>query len=578
MTASTDVALPRAQPTAASRVWPARVFVGGVWLVLTLGLLAYVFHYGSNVPFFDDWHLVPYITGDKPVTPEYLWSQHGDHRVPLSRLLLLGLGKLCGYDFRCGMVFDVLALSGTSLVLIAVSRHLRGRLAFADAFFPLLLLNPGQWEVYLWCWIASLTLPITLALIVLAIMAKSGVRPSWPATLTVGLLVLALPLTDSAGLAFVPALILWLVTVGVCRLRRSESRQAAISLAFAVAAVALVAVYYLGYTRLQGGEEKPGIAAALRTTIEFLSMGIGHASVLIWPLSALIVLAFLVSAVYVLGRIWLDQPDDRSRVAALAFFLLGALSLALALGWGRGGEGSSAGFKSRYVVLSLPVPAAVFLIWGCYRGRWRNVVQAAMCLVMFLLLPLNVKTALDGAHLFHPGLAAFENDLRDGKPPSLLAEQYTNVVFPWPVDAPDKQLVHDRLLMLQRAGVGPYRDMAPDVTFHEMLVTLRPEEFNGAHAPVLLEEPQRVLAIRVRYTFADHVTRTPGLKVFWKKPGGDESVRAEVSSVPPIFGLPAPQEQTAIAYVNERIDQLRVLAYDARPVLVQEIVLFVKDE
>src|SRR5260370_14183548 len=183
MTASTDVALARAEPTAACREWPARVFVGGVWLVLTLGLLAYVFHYGSNVPFFDDWHLVPYMTGDEPVTPKYLWSQHGDHRVPLSRLLLLGLGKLCGYDFRCGMVFDVLALSATSLVLIAVSRHLRGRLAFADAFWPLLLLNPGQWEVYLWCWIASLTLPITLALIVLAIMARSGARPTCRPTL-----------------------------------------------------------------------------------------------------------------------------------------------------------------------------------------------------------------------------------------------------------------------------------------------------------------------------------------------------------------------------------------------------------
>src|SRR5260370_10894557 len=217
MTASTDVAVPRAELTAACREWRARICVGGVWLGLTLGLLAYVFHYGSNVPFFDDWHLVPYITGDQSVTLEYLWSQHGDHRVPLSRLLLLGLGKLCGYDFRCGMVFDVLALSATSLVLIAVSRHLRGRLAFADAFWPLLLLNPGQWEVYLWCWIASLTLPITLALIVLAIMARSGVRPSWRATLIAGLLVLALPLTDSAGLAFVPALILWLATARVFR-------------------------------------------------------------------------------------------------------------------------------------------------------------------------------------------------------------------------------------------------------------------------------------------------------------------------------------------------------------------------
>jgi hypothetical protein len=558
----TGVALPRAEPTAATRVWPARIFVGGVWLVLTLGLLAYVFHYGSNVPFFDDWHLVPYITGDLPVTLEYLWSQHGDHRVPLSRLLLFGLGKLCGYDFRCGMVFDVFALSAASLALIATSRHLRGRLSFADAFFPLLLLNPGQWEVYLWCWIAQLTLPITLALIVLAVIARCGFRPSGWATLVVGLLVLAMPLADSAGLAFVPALTLWLVAAGLCRLRRSTSPLAALPLAFAVAAVGLLVVYFIGYTRVQGGEGNPGIPAALRTTVEFLSMGIGHASVLIWPMSALIVLALLVSAVYVLGRVWVEQKEDRSRVA-LAFFFLGALSLALALGWGRAGEGANAGFKSRYVVLALPVPAVVFMSWSCYRRNGRTVMQAAMCLLMFLLLPLNVKTAIDGANLYRPGLAAFERDLRAGKPPSLLAEQYTNVLFPWPVDAPDKQLVHDRLLMLQRAGIGPYRDMAPDVPFHE------------SHPAVLLEEPQNVLAVRVRYAVAE--PPLPGLQVFWKKAGEQEFIRAEVSPVPPIFGLPPPEEQTAIAYVNERIDQLRFMGDDGRPVSVQEIVLLVKD-
>ncbi len=572
MTATTGVADPL-PPTAATTTWPARGFVAGVWLVLTLGMLAYVFHYGSNVPFFDDWHLVPYISGDQPVTLEYLWSQHGDHRVPLPRLLLIGIGKLCGYDFRSGMVFDVLALSATSLVLIGVSRHLRGRLAFADAFFPLLLLNPGQWETYLWCWIASLTLPICLALLVLAIMARWGVRPSMPVVLVAGLLVLALPLTDPAGLAFVPAFILWLGIVGFVAWRSPTAEAGAsrfLAPSFALAAASLIVVYYVGFKRLQGGESNPGIPATLRTTIEFFSMGIGHASVLIWPVSALLVLGLLVSAVYGLARTWFDQPGDRSRVVALVCFFAGAVCLALALGWGRAHEGPSAGFKSRYVVLALPVPCAVFVSWGCYRERWRDVVQGAMCVLLFVLLPLNIKTALDSAEQFRPPFAAFEQDLRDGRPPVLLAEQYTNILFPWPVDAPDKQLVHDRLLMLQRAGIGPYRDMAPDVRLREI-------RLNAPVLPLRIDLWEKVVAARIRYACAADPTRTPGIKVFWKKPDNLEFHRAEVGIVPPVFGLPPPRDQAAVAHINEWIEQLRVESDDGRAITVYEIVLFVED-
>ncbi len=558
----TDYPLPLTAPPP-NNPWPARVFVGGVWLVLTLGLLGYVFHYGSNVPFFDDWHMVPYVTGAKPVTLEWLWSQHGDHRVPLSRLLLLGLGKLCGNDFRCGMVFDVLALSVTSLALIATSSHLRGRLLWADAFFPLVLLNPGQWETYLWCWIASLTLPIALALIVLCILARCGVRPCARATVVAGVLILMLPLADSAGLAFVPALILWLLTAAIAL--RSAKRL--LPLGFALAAVGLLAVYYIGYERQQGGEMRPSILAALRTTIEFMSMGIGQASVLVWSWSAMLVIGLVASTVVHLQRTYVEEPTDRSRVIGVGFFLLGALSLALALGWGRGGEGVNAGFKSRYVVMALPIPCVAYLSYGLRRGWPADMVQAVLCVLMFVLLPLNVITAFDGAHLFQPGMAAFERDLHAGHPPSLLAEEYTNVLFPWPVDAPDKQLVHERLLMLQRAGIGQYRDMAADVPFHEVSI-------QGVNQTYILAQPENVLAVRTRYTSAS----PQSVKVIVREPGTEEWTPAEVHAVPPLFGVPEVQEQIALAYVNRRIDRLRIEVDGSTPIAIDEIVLLVKDK
>jgi hypothetical protein len=576
MTASTGVAEPNPPTPPSANSLPIRLFVGGVWLTLTAAMLGYVFYYGSNVPFFDDWRIVPYFTGDKPVTFEWLWSQHGDHRVPLSRLLLLALGKLCGYDFRCGMVFDVSALSATSLVLIAASVRLRGRLALADAFFPLVLINPGQWETYLWCWIISFTLPIGLALVVLAILSRWGMRPPVGAVLGSGLIVLALPLTDPAGLAFVPALVLWLATVGLAAWRSSPPSWSAriLPFGFAASAFALLIVYHIGFKRAaEGGDVNPNAVAEVRTMIEVLSMGVGQASVVIYPVTAFIVLGMLVSTVFVVGRIWREQPQDRSRVVALVFFLMGSLCLAVALGGGRAGEGDSAGFKSRYVVLMMPIPCAVFLLWGCYRGRWRDFAQAGMCGVMLLLLPLNIKTAIDSGESFRPGMAAFEQDLHDGKPPSYLAERHTTYVHALPLDAPDRQLVHEGLLMLQRAGIGPYRDMAADVPFHEVPLALDPDGVRGSQARFFLPEPADVLAIR--FTFAEG-QKAGDLAVYVRRPGDKEVRRAEVAAVQPNFLQPDDQ-QPLLAYVNGPIDQVRTSSPDGRAYTLTEVVLLVVD-
>jgi hypothetical protein len=565
-------------PTVPGNPWPARVCVGAAWLLSTLGLLAYIYHYGSNVPFFDDWHLVPYLTGDRPVTFAWLWSQHNDHRVPLTRLLLLGLGKLCGSDFRAGMVFNVLALSATSLVLIATSRHLRGRLSWADAFLPLVLLNPGQWEIYLWSWNVALVLPILLALLVLALMARWGLQPPVWAFVTAGFLALAMPLADSAGLAFIPAFVLWFVCVAAVGWRRqapSSGRTQAVAIAFAVAALGLLALNYMGYSRAGGAPHEPTIPAALRTTIEFLSMGIGQASVLIWPLSALIVLAMIGLAVHGLRLTWTEQRKDRTRVVALVCFLAGATCLALALGWGRCGEGDSAGFKSRYVVMALPVPCSAYLCWSGFRGSWRPVVQGAMCLLMLLLLPLNIKTAIDSARNYRPHFEDFEKDLRDGKPPSLLAERHTTFLFPERGDWPDKQFVHERLLMLERAGIGPCRDLAADVPLRE-----KPLAFDVARLPDVLTEPEDVVAVRIRYSVASPESQAGGPMVHWQAPGETTLVQAEVAPVPSIFILgPGPfAERTALAYVDHHIARLQIETADpADPITIHEIVLLVKD-
>ena len=79
------------------------------WAFMLAAALWFVMTCGKNVPFMDDWEIVPALSGAQPITANWLWSQHNEHRIPLPRLLLLGLFSVSGNDFRAGMFFNVFA-------------------------------------------------------------------------------------------------------------------------------------------------------------------------------------------------------------------------------------------------------------------------------------------------------------------------------------------------------------------------------------------------------------------------------------------------------------------------------------
>ena len=119
---SATPAASKAAPEGFSRAAPAVVWA--VWALMLLTALAYVAWYPGNVPFFDGWVMVPFLTGAEPVTPAWLWEQHNEHRIPLPKLLLLALYRLSGNDFHAGMFFSVAALAGLAAALIRTARRL----------------------------------------------------------------------------------------------------------------------------------------------------------------------------------------------------------------------------------------------------------------------------------------------------------------------------------------------------------------------------------------------------------------------------------------------------------------------
>lgn len=153
---------------AAGRFSGAFCLVWAVWGLSSAAALLFVAKYGSSIPYWDDWNMVPVVAGDQPVDARWLWSEHNGHRIPVPRLLLVGLYKLSGSDARAGMYFNVIILATAALILIRAARSQRGKTSYADALFPLLLLNWGHCENLLWCWQVTQVLPVAIVCVLLA--------------------------------------------------------------------------------------------------------------------------------------------------------------------------------------------------------------------------------------------------------------------------------------------------------------------------------------------------------------------------------------------------------------------------
>src|SRR5262249_41216921 len=121
-------------------------FVLLVWTVCCLAFAVYLYRFNVSLPFCDEWDLTPAATGEARLTWKWCWTAANQHRAPLTRLEVVLLGWISAWDFRLAHYVNLAWLGLGSLALLVAVRAVRGRSAPADAFLPLLVLTPGQFE------------------------------------------------------------------------------------------------------------------------------------------------------------------------------------------------------------------------------------------------------------------------------------------------------------------------------------------------------------------------------------------------------------------------------------------------
>ncbi len=218
---------PDAPPLPRAPSWGAPTFVWGIWALMLVAGLAFVAKYAHNIPFMDDWWgFVPYAVGEKPITLGVLWEQELEHRYPLTKAIALNLVKLTG-DFRAPTAFRTLALAALSSAMIVVARGLRGRTSYADAFFPLALLQWGFPKPLIWGWgYLAYLVPTLVASPLLLIAARRGAPLTPGIAMLAGTCLALLPLCSAAGMVYLPLISIWLASSALvsCARRGTPAR------------------------------------------------------------------------------------------------------------------------------------------------------------------------------------------------------------------------------------------------------------------------------------------------------------------------------------------------------------------
>ena len=181
-------------------LWEA-AFVFGIFGVCLVRVVGFVQDNAVDLLFNDQWDaLWPLFEGRGPW--DAFLMQHGPPRLGLGGLINWFLYGATGWDVRAEAWAGVVMLALAAVAALTLAGRLRGRLAWTDAAFPLLLLSLVHWEtLILTTFPGAQILPLLLTLVLAC--AWSADRPVTRA-LGVGL-VGALTLFSGYGMCGAPA-------------------------------------------------------------------------------------------------------------------------------------------------------------------------------------------------------------------------------------------------------------------------------------------------------------------------------------------------------------------------------------
>ncbi|PYL05590.1 MAG: hypothetical protein DME34_11085 [Verrucomicrobia bacterium] len=327
------------------------------WIFLLLGLLPLaaivrlISKYAVNVPWGDEWSLVPLIrkSYEHQLTLTDLFRQHNEHRIIIPKLIYVGFAQWTHWNVVAEMFFSVLLCCAISAgIYLLLERTLPGparKRLFLWALINLLIFAPVQAENWLWGFQLQMFIP-NLCLVGCLVLLTSRLGDAHKMS---GAALLATIATFSFG----GGVLLWPVIALYLLFTRKRARWLTV---WSAGFVAVALVYFVGYERASiPGPELGNRFDHLVYFTSFLGIALSRSSL---STNAAITTALIGAIAFLLfliaGCVFFKLPL-KTRVSAgpwlaLAAYATGSAALAACM---RVSAGPQQALNSRYATISL---------------------------------------------------------------------------------------------------------------------------------------------------------------------------------------------------------------------------------
>lgn len=356
---------------------------------------AYVFLFGVNVPYYDEWVVVQlfqkYQTGDLHFSDFY--AQHNEHRIFFPRIILLIIGKLSKFNTVIEMYFiQVLAAAVMLVLFLKVKNQFGISMARIPAWIlpiPFLISSWRQYENFLWGLMITFMLPLLASVLAFFFLDRlnkpfekeSPGKPKHWRNLILGIIFAVI-----SSFSMAMGLLTW--AAGIFQLLLLSGKNPKKYLYFRIWASLGILTwigYFLGYVK---PAKHPALSYLLsRPTEAFKSFLVFLGSSLYWDetlsfLNGIILFIITFILVIIIAKKGLVRENSFWLTLLLfSFLVLGSILV------GRAGFGKCALLWSRYTTYSIPIVVSLYvlsvnLVYNKPRNRILKVIPAVLLILI----------------------------------------------------------------------------------------------------------------------------------------------------------------------------------------------------
>ncbi|MGA3067274.1 MAG: hypothetical protein ABSF29_10550 [Tepidisphaeraceae bacterium] len=359
---------------------PARKYLDWLWPSLAflpaIVPLIVILMYGVNMPFGDEWDIAGPLflkASNGTLKLADIIAQHNEHRIAMTRLIMLAIGRLTHYNVKDQMVITWVVACAIAVLVYWISRKSlfaaedRGRPWIYLLWFlaNLMIFNLIQYENWLWGMQVHFFLP-TFCLLA-ASLALLADLPRW-VSFPIAILTCVISTYSAAN-----GMLLWFILFPATRYAGRPASLIARDLwsaCWVICAALTIWSYFHGYVKPAG---HPSLLEALRHPIKFvlyflvyLGSPLGPGTV-ISILPQCIAVGFVVFMLYAstIAYVWSRRHDPLLIKRALPWLALGAyvVTTDLVTDFARLGFGFDEAIASRYnTVSAMLYVALIYLI------------------------------------------------------------------------------------------------------------------------------------------------------------------------------------------------------------------------